>query len=221
MAGTAAYLAQAGAVILPLLNGVDAAEVLIHAGVPRKQVLGGVTAISASKHAPGLIVRHSAFQKITLGELPSHKSGTERTVEIKKVLEGAGIVTEVSESIEVDLWRKLVFIAALAAVCGLSRAGAGVVRKSAHGRDIFVRAAEETVAVAGAKGVELYSEDAESAVRMFDGLRDGIKPSLLLDVEKGGMTEVDALSGAVSRMGKELGVSTPVHDVAAALIGLA
>ena len=50
---------------------------------------------------------------------------------------------------------------------------------------------------------------------------DGMKPSFLLDVEHGGPTELDVLSGAVSRMGQESGVPTPVHDTVVAAISAA
>ena len=44
----------------------------------------------------------------------------------------------------------------------------------------------------------------------------GMKPSFLLDLERGGPNELDVLSGAVSRYGRESGVPTPIHDTAVA-----
>src|SRR5687767_7612837 len=41
----AKLVAEAGAIVLPLLNGVDAAERLVAAGIPDDQVLGGLTEI--------------------------------------------------------------------------------------------------------------------------------------------------------------------------------
>ena len=45
-----------------------------------------------------------------------------------------------------------------------------------------------------------------------------MKPSFLLDLEAGGPNELDDLSGAVSRLGREAGVETPVHDTATAAL---
>ncbi|PYQ58089.1 MAG: hypothetical protein DMF53_21140 [Acidobacteria bacterium] len=45
-----------------------------------------------------------------------------------------------------------------------------------------------------------------------------MRPSFLLDLESGGPTEIDDLSGAVSRLGRQAGVETPVHDVATAAL---
>jgi 2-dehydropantoate 2-reductase len=57
-------------------------------------------------------------------------------------------------------------------------------------------------------------------MKTIDGLPDAMKPSLLIDLEAGRPTEIQYLSGAVSRLGKACGVETPVHDTAAAAIGL-
>ncbi len=46
-----------------------------------------------------------------------------------------------------------------------------------------------------------------------------MRPSLLLDLERGGPTEIDVLSGAIARMGREHDVPTPIHDTALAAIG--
>src|SRR5207253_2329994 len=50
------------------------------------------------------------------------------------------------------------------------------------------------------------------------GLRPGMKPSFLVDLETGGPTELDILSGAVSRFAEEAGIATPIHDTAAAAL---
>src|SRR5512135_1058899 len=57
-------LAEAGAVALPLLNGVEAFESLVAAGVPADRMLAGLTAISVEKTAPGVITRKSDFRTV-------------------------------------------------------------------------------------------------------------------------------------------------------------
>lgn len=219
---TVVSLGKRGAVVLPLLNGVDAADDLVKAGVPRENVLGGVAAISAARTQPGEIKRFSPFARITIGEFPeaSREGVSPRVKEIVTVMQDAGIDAVASPNIELDLWRKLAFIASFAATSGLARAAAGVVKASPTGSEIVKRAIEEAVAVGKSKGVAISDKDGENAHAMWSGLAPGIKPSLLLDVEKGGPNELAVLSGAVSRMGRELNVPTPTHDVAVALLGL-
>src|SRR5690348_15497658 len=57
-------LAERGATVLPLLNGVDAASRLVDLGVAPERLLGGVTYISAARVGPGLIERRSPFQRV-------------------------------------------------------------------------------------------------------------------------------------------------------------
>jgi 2-dehydropantoate 2-reductase len=59
IAPVARTLAEAGAVILPLLNGVEVVDRLVGHGVPRDRVLGGLTAISAVRIGPGVVERGS------------------------------------------------------------------------------------------------------------------------------------------------------------------
>src|SRR5438105_10703083 len=68
VASAARKLAQGGALILPLLNGVDIADRMVESGVPADKVLGGVTTISAVRIAPGAFERRSKFQEVIVGE---------------------------------------------------------------------------------------------------------------------------------------------------------
>jgi ketopantoate reductase len=54
---------------------------------------------------------------------------------------------------------------------------------------------------------------------LIDSLPAAMTPSFLLDVEAGGRTELDVLSGAVAGFAEEAGIETPVHDAAAAALG--
>jgi 2-dehydropantoate 2-reductase len=78
----------------------------------------------------------------------------------------------------------------------------------------------EVFAVARARKIAL-SDDEESKVLSFiSSLPGGLKPSFLLDLESGGPTELDDLCGAVSRLGRQAGVETPVHDTATAALSV-
>jgi len=207
--------------VLPLLNGVDAADRLVDAGVPRGAVLGGVTFISAVRVAPGIVERLSPFQRVVVGELDEGGTRGVRADAVAEAFRSAGVDATVSDAIRVDLWRKLAFLAPVAAACGLARAPIGVVRDAPLGRAVLARAVAEIVAVAQAVGVPLTDDDARRTVQRFEDTPAPMRPSLLLDVERGGPTEVDVLSGAVARLGREHGVPTPTHDLAAAALAAA
>ncbi len=219
VAPAARLLASTGAAILPLLNGVEAMDRLVESGVPESQVLGGLTQVSVLRVAPGIVERKSPFQKVTVGERSGEPS--ERVRRIVEALQQAGAEARVSEDIQADLWRKFAFITSTAAACGLARAPIGAVRDAPYGRLLLERAVNEVLAVARARGLRLADDEASKILSFIDSVGPAIKPSFLVDLERGGPTELDDLSGAVSRLGREAGVETPVHDTATAALSAA
>lgn len=217
IAPAARLLAEGGADVLPLLNGVEAAERLVRSGVPDERVLGGIAEISAARIGPGVVERRSPFQRVVVGERPAGLS--ERAGRIAAAFEGTGVEARASADITADLWRKLAFISTMAAGCGLSRGPVGLIREKPLGRAVLERAVREALAVGRALGVRLGEEDVALILGFVEALGPTLKPSFLLDLESGRPTEIDDLSGAVSRLGRQAGVETPVHDVATAVLG--
>lgn len=218
IAPAARLLAEQGADVLPLLNGVEAAGRLIASGVPAGRVLGGLTEISATRIAPGVVERRSPFQRVVVGELAGGLS--DRAERIAAAFEEAGAKGKASADITLDLWRKLVFIASASAACGLARSSIGPVREAPLGLLLIERAVREAVAVGQGLGVALTEEDVSRTLSFFAGMAPVLKPSFVLDLESGGPTELDDLCGAVSRLGRQVGVETPVHDTATAALGV-
>jgi 2-dehydropantoate 2-reductase len=209
-------IAEKGAAILPFLNGVETTDRLIDLGVSRSAILGGVTRISVARVQPGVVERRGAFQSVIVGELDG--GTTDRVTRIAAAFRDAGVDARASNQIELELWRKFVFIAALAASCGLARSPVGPLRDQPLGRRLLERAVQEVVDVARARGIPLADDEVAQVVGAIDALPPGTKPSFLLDIESGGPTELDILSGAVARYAEKVGVATPVHDTAAAAL---
>lgn len=227
IAPAARFLAGQGALIVPFLNGVDIADRLIEQGVPRESVLGGLTTISAVRTAPGSFERRGQVQQIVVGEFEEAKPNadrparSERVKQIADAFQGAGVNARVSTDIRADLWRKFAFLAPLAAACGLARAPLGRVLAIPLGRLLLERGIREVVAVGRARGISLAESEVDRILKFCDSLPATNKPSLLYDLEAGRPTEIEDLSGAVARIGREVGVQTPIHDTAAAAIGIA
>ncbi|MEO7102078.1 MAG: ketopantoate reductase family protein [Gemmatimonadaceae bacterium] len=216
IAPVARELALTGTTIVPLLNGVEATQDLERAGVPRAQLLGGQTNVSAFKLKPGVIHRALWKERIVVGELNGQIS--ERVMGLVDVLRSGGIDAIATTNITVELWRKFNMLCAMAAACGMARSDVTGIRDTALGRLLIERAVAEIGAVGRAKGVALPESQEADIMRGIDALPGAMKPSFLLDVERGGPTELDALSGAVSRFGRDVGIPTPVHDTAAAVL---
>ncbi|PYO84479.1 MAG: 2-dehydropantoate 2-reductase [Gemmatimonadetes bacterium] len=206
------HCAQQGTAIVPLLNGVETAERLAQLGVPPAAVVGGLTTIGAVRIAPGVVERRGPLQIVIVGEFDGRI--TERAGRIAAALRDAGVDARASDHIRVELWQKFVFIAALAAACGLARSAVGPLRAHRLGRRLLERAVAEVVAVARARGIALPDNEAARVLALIDGLPGAMKPSFLVDLEAGGPTELDILSGAVARFAEEARVATPIHDTA-------
>lgn len=217
VAAVAVGAARTGSVVMPLLNGVDAADRLAGRGVPRATLLGGLAEVSVARTAPGVIEHRSPFDRVRTGAFagspPSLRDAAERIV---ADLLAAGTEARTAPDIVHELWRKFLLIVPLSVACGLARQPIGSIAAIPEGRDLLARTIAEIVAVARACDVGLTDDDAATALRSMLALPGAIKPSFLLDLESGGDTEVDALAGTVSRMGRGKGVPTPIHDVATA-----
>ena len=211
-------VAERGADVVPLLNGVTAADELIAGGVPASRVLGGLARVSVVRTEPGVVERRSGYHSIVVGELGGGLS--ERATRIADALRTAGVDARASATMDVELWQKYVFITAMAAVCGLARTSIGPVREAPGGRRLIQRAVTEVVDVARARSVPLPDDEAPRTAAYIDTLPAAMTPSFLLDLESGGPTELDTLSGAVSRLAAQAGIDTPVHDTATAALGV-
>ena len=91
-------------------------------------------------------------------------------------------------------------------------AGVGCYRDSVHMKAISDGLRRELEAIAAAKGIDMQKVDAVS------GKGCAVKPSArystLQDLDAGRHTEIDMFSGALIRMGKELGIPTPYNEFA-------
>jgi len=205
--------AERGAVVVPLLNGVQAADRLIELGVPRSQVIGGVSYVSAARVEPGVFERRSTFQRVIVGELP--KGISSRAKKIATMFTDAGAEATASEDITLALWQKFVFLASIAAACGLTRLPIGPVRDTPLGARLIERLVREAVAVGRARGIALPRDEEARVLKQINALPPASQPSLLLDLLAGSPTEVDVLSGAIARFAEEAKIETPIHDAAA------
>jgi 2-dehydropantoate 2-reductase len=69
----------------------------------------------------------------------------------------------------------------------------------------------EALVVAHAKNIALPGDFVERTLERCDRLPYEMKSSMLQDLERGRRLELPWLSGAIVRLGQELGVPTPTH----------
>jgi 2-dehydropantoate 2-reductase len=203
-------LVGAETTVLPLQNGIDAAD-RIGTIVGMEHLLGGVTWISSAVEAPGVIKQISQFRRVVTGELDGQ--ATARVQAVYKAFEETGITAELSENILKVLWTKFVFISTASSLGSLTRLPIGIYRSVPETRAMMTGLMQEVEAVARAQGVELDPDVVQKSLDFVDNAAPHIKPSMQLDVEAGRRSELESMIGVIGRKGRELGVPTPVADM--------
>jgi 2-dehydropantoate 2-reductase len=105
-------------------------------------------------------------------------------------------------------------------VTALARSGIGPLLASPEGPMLLADSCAEIIAVAQAAGARLPAEAAGAAIEQAATLPSHWRSSMARDLEDGRRLEVDALSGAVVRRGREHGIPTPVHQTMAVCLSL-
>src|SRR5450755_2950486 len=201
--------------VIPLQNGIDAAERLIPI-LGSKAVMGGVAQISASIIAPGVIQQVGTFMRMIFGELDGRRS--KRAADFLALCLKSGFDATLSDQILTELWMKFILLASNASIKALARQPIGKLRDDPDILPIFRASWQETVDVGRAKGVALPPD---AIGRIFDFVSHAppaMKPSMALDLERGNRLELPWLGGKVVALGRELGVPTPTHSLMYAML---
>jgi 2-dehydropantoate 2-reductase len=194
--------------VLPLLNGVEAADQLA-AALGTAHVLDGVCYISAFIDAPGRIKHVAIPPRIVFGERDNRASP--RVAQLSALLHEAGVIAEVPPDIAAAIWSKFVFITATSGLGAVTRAPMGLLRDHPTTGPLFEQAMRETLAVGQARGVAIGEPAIEAALATLRSLPYGTTASMQRDIMAGRPSELEAQNGAVVRLGEAAGVATPLH----------
>jgi 2-dehydropantoate 2-reductase len=201
--------------VIPLQNGVDAAERLIPI-LGANAVMGGVAQISASIIGPGLINQVGTFMRMIFGELDGKRS--KRGEELLAFCLKAGFDATLSEAILTDLWMKFILLASNASIMALARQPIGKMRDDPEMRPIFTAAYQEAFDVGRARGVALPADAVETILKNTYHFPPDMKPSMALDLDRGNRLELPWLGGKVVELGRKTGVPTPTHSLMYAML---
>ena len=193
--------------VITLQNGVESHEQL-GAVLGPSNILPGAYWASSHILSPGVIGEDVPAQ-ISFGEIDDTDSL--RSPDIRKVFRDAGIETEISLDPLRVLWEKFIVLSALAGITSAAQTRPKELLKYPDARAMFCNAMEESLAVGLAKGINLPDNLVQDSLKYIESLPD-FQNSMQGDYEAGRATELEALSGAVIRLGKQIGVKTPVHE---------
>ncbi|SCZ22622.1 ketopantoate reductase [Burkholderia vietnamiensis] len=202
--------------VLSLQNGLGHEDVLADI-VGRERVLAGKTYVGGVMRNPGHIESGVAGKATHIGELDGRI--TPRANAIADTFNASGLDTTVSANIVGTMWDKLLVNVATGALTGTTGLTYGQLYDEPLLKATALAAVAEAMAVAHAAGVTLSTDDPERAWTLAgEGLSPGFKTSMLQSLEKGSITEIDFINGAVVRWGQRHGVPTPVNATLVACI---
>lgn len=200
-------LLDADTAVIPFQNGVDGAG-NVERAVGRTHTAGGVSYVSAVIDAPG-VIKHTAMDHLIFGELDgAHSPRLQRLLDACR---RANFQSTLSGDIAVEIWTKFVRLSVFSGMTAVTRSPIGVIMNDPDLLSMLKAAVAEALAVARAKGVPVAGTIVQDVVNAYAALPPQAKASMLEDLERGRRIELPWLSGAVVRIGREVGVSTPIH----------
>jgi 2-dehydropantoate 2-reductase len=200
-------------VVVTLQNGVGNVEILEEV-FGKERVLGGVTAEAATLLGPGKI-RHAGQGETIIGPGGDPNSLTEKLISF---LSQAGFKSRSVDKVDDLIWGKLIINVGINALTAITRLKNGLLPQFDGTRLVMEEAVKEAVAVARAKNIQLPYPDPLGRVIEVCGATAGNIASMLQDVLKERMTEVDAINGAIVREGRTTGIPTPVNLTLTSLV---
>jgi 2-dehydropantoate 2-reductase len=195
--------------VVPLQNGVEA-SLQLTAVLGTEHVLSGLCGTMSLIVGPGHIRSIGGMHFIKFGELDNRAS--ERTEQLRQTFERAGVKVEVPSDIHVALWEKFLFVVSFGGVGAVTRAPIGVIRALPETRRLLEGCMGEIFAVGRAHQIALSEEIGKKSMRVLDSLDPSGTTSLQRDIADGKPSELEAWNGAVVRLGREVGLATPLHE---------
>jgi 2-dehydropantoate 2-reductase len=214
-AASCAPLIGASTRVLTIQNGLGAAEAVAGAVGGDRLIVGVAQGFGASLPEPGH-AHHNDMKAIRMG---AYGGLTADPVEqIAALWRGAGFDAAAVSDILAMQWEKLICNVAYSAPCALTGLTVGEVMDDADVGPVSRAAAAEAWAVARALGVAIAVDDPVALVREFAGRMPNAKPSVLLDIEAGRLSEVSVINGAVPREAAKVHMQAPVNATLTGLV---
>lgn len=200
-------------VVMSLMNGVDSEEIIGEAVGPDKVIYSLIKVASERRE------NQVHFDPdTTIGMLYGEKDGqlSDRVDALDRLFDDTGLHFRRSSCILSEIWGKFLLNVGNNLIQAVIGCGVGGYTDSEHMAYLREKLREEVVRIAEAKGIDLSKIDAGS--RVGSRVKPRARYSTLQDLDAKRHTEIDMFSGAVIRMGKEMGIPTPYNDAVFHLI---
>jgi 2-dehydropantoate 2-reductase len=222
-------LLRPGGAILSIQNGCVPLMLADQLGC--ETVLGGISNLAATMVEPGRFEQRNSGDLI-VGEINGGVS--ERAVRIEQTL-GNAFKIRVTPNLRAVIWAKLLINCSVTTIGAITGQTMREYIKSSSGKEIFCQVYQEVLAVALASGTRpermivepippSWSKEVTPA-RALDGWLNEMveaygdaKASMLQDLERGRRTEIDFINGYVAKLGRKIGLPTPMNSAITSLV---
>ncbi len=194
-------------VVMSLMNGVDSEDV-IASEIGEEHIVPALIKVASERKQNRVYFDPESTIGIVYGEKDGCSS--ERTSAIAKVFEGTGLHYRETNVILPEIWSKFRLNVGNNLPQAMLGVGVGAYGDSTHMSAIREGLVKELDAIAKAKGIDISLADPTST--RGSKVQKRARYSTLQDLDAKRHTEIDMFSGALIRMGKELGIATPYNE---------
>jgi len=142
---------------------------------------------------------------------------TERVRNIADTFSKAGLSTRVTDNIDGTVWTKVLINASINPFGALTNMKNGELLIIPEIKELMTEIICEGIKVAQKNDVRLEEDPVSLMIKTAEMTAQN-KNSMLQDIEKGKITEIDFINGAISNFGKRKGIPTPLNRLLTYLI---
>lgn len=190
--------------VLSLMNGVDSEEI-IGAEVGMEHMLYSLIKISSERKGNSICFDPEKTPGICYGE-PGPDKDTPRIRALNRLFADTALRVRTSDRIFYEIWMKYCLNVRYNLPQAVLGVGIGAFWECEYPKALSAAIAEEVIAVAKAKGIDISDARADETIRTS---RPGARYSTLQDLDAGRRTEIDMFAGVMVRMGQALNIPTP------------
>ncbi|MDG1882873.1 MAG: 2-dehydropantoate 2-reductase, partial [Alphaproteobacteria bacterium] len=200
-------LTKGRGLIIPFLNGFTHMKKLDEE-FGQDNIMGGVAHISSTVNKDGTIEHFSEFKKLTFGNRNLSKNYVLK--EFAEVCAKTKFDVVLSDDINLDLWKKWVFISTVAGATTLFSCSLGEIVKSDLGKKIIIDLFNECRSIAKLYKYDYEDSEADVILKTITTSGSPIKASMQRDVEKKSFTEHEQIFGDLIIKAKKYNFECPI-----------
>jgi 2-dehydropantoate 2-reductase len=212
-------LISSDSVLISLQNGLGNMEIIADF-VGAERTLGGSVMFGAVIKAPGGVEVTANPESIKMGSIGAMP--LKQVESIAQIFTESGVSCEATPEIMKYIWGKLLLNCCLNALSAILEFNYRELWESPEVKEIQSSIIREVFAVARARGIELaWHEPKEYEPLLFEFIIPqsfAHISSMFQDMRRGKRTEIDSINGAIAKLSKELGLSTPTNELLTKLV---